>query len=308
LISFLTNYYLSPCELSKIQFLFHSSGYAATTHFEPTYARLAFPCWDEPIYKAKFNISLTYNKTFRAISNTDVLKEEENDGMMTTFFKETPLMSTYLVAFVVSEYQFKEDKVGNFTYRVWTKKSAIDWVDYALTMGRKLLEQLNLYTNISYQTYMPDKIDQISQKDFLAGAMENWGLLIYREETLLYDKTFFTIRSKLTVLTVIAHEFTHQWFGNLVTPKWWKYLWLNEAFATYFQYIITHKIVPELRLNDIFVVESMQENAMVTDGVPYARPIHQEVITPQHISDLFDVIAYHKGKEKKSKGHRFNLD
>ncbi|XP_017876325.2 puromycin-sensitive aminopeptidase-like, partial [Ceratina calcarata] len=164
---------------SRVTHMGQVIGYAATTHFEPTYARLAFPCWDEPIYKAKFNISLTYNKAFRAISNTEVLKKEENYGMMTTFFKETPLMSTYLVAFVVSEHQFKEDKVGNFTYRVWTKKSAIDWVDYALTISRKLLEQLNLYTNISYQTYMPDKIDQISQKDFSAGAMENWGLLIY---------------------------------------------------------------------------------------------------------------------------------
>ncbi|XP_017885415.1 puromycin-sensitive aminopeptidase-like protein, partial [Ceratina calcarata] len=154
-------------------------GYIATTYFEPTYARLAFPCWDEPAYKAKFDISLTHDKTLQAISNTDVLKKEEKDDMITTSFKETRLMSTYLVAFVVSNYEFKVDKDGNFTYRVWTRKTMIKHVDYALEMGRELLEELNLYMNISYQTYMPDKLDQIAEKDFPVGAMENWGFVIF---------------------------------------------------------------------------------------------------------------------------------
>ncbi|XP_017885814.1 aminopeptidase M1-like [Ceratina calcarata] len=274
-------------------------GYIATTHFEPTYARLAFPCWDEPAYKAKFNISLTHNKTFQAISNTDVLKKEEKDGMITTSFKQTPLMSTYIVAFVVSNYEFEEDKDSNFTYRVWTRKTMIKRVDYALEMGRKLLEQLNLYTNISYQTYMPDKLDQIAEKDFPAGAMENWGLVIFREGTLLYDQASSTTRTKMRILVIIAHELTHQWFGDLVTPKWWKYIWLNEGFANYFQYFITHKIKPELRLDDMFLVDSMQETAMVVDGSPEVRPMNKDVITPKQIDDLFDGIAYQKGKENE---------
>ncbi|XP_017885815.1 puromycin-sensitive aminopeptidase-like protein, partial [Ceratina calcarata] len=238
-------------------------GYIATTYFEPTYARLAFPCWDEPAYKAKFDISLTHDKTLQAISNTDVLKKEEKDDMITTSFKETRLMSTYLVAFVVSNYEFKVDKDGNFTYRVWTRKTMIKHVDYALEMGRELLEELNLYMNISYQTYMPDKLDQIAEKDFPVGAMENWGFVIFREGTLLYDKALSTTRTKMRILMIIAHELIHQWFGDLVTPKWWKYIWLNEGFANYFQYFITHE--------------------------------NKDVITPKQIDDLFDGIAYQKG-------------
>ncbi|XP_017888729.1 aminopeptidase N-like [Ceratina calcarata] len=277
------------------------TGYAATTHFEPTGARLAFPCWDEPAYKAKFNIRLTHNKEFQAISNMDELDKQDKqdtqdkqDGMITTSFKETPPMSTYLVAFVVSEYKFKEDKDHNFTYRVWTKANAIDQTDYALKMGMKILEQLDLYTNISYQKYMPAKMDQISQKDFPAGAMENWGLVIYRESSLLYNESSSTTRTKMSILTVIAHEFAHQWFGDLVSPKWWKYIWLNEGFANYFQYFISHKVVPELRLDDMFVVESMQQTAMVADWSPKQRPMNQDVTSPQEISALFDSIAYSK--------------
>ncbi|XP_026672436.1 aminopeptidase N-like [Ceratina calcarata] len=169
-------------------------------------------------------------------------KQVEQDGMITTSFKKSPPMSTYLVAFVVSDYQRKEDKSKDITYRVWTKARAINQTSYALKMGMKILKQLDFYTNISYQKYMSAKIDQITQKDFSAGAMENWGLVIYREDRLLYDEILSTTRTKMNVLKVIAHEFTHQWFGDLVSPKWWKYLWLNEGFATYFEHFIAHKV------------------------------------------------------------------
>ncbi|XP_026671359.1 aminopeptidase N-like, partial [Ceratina calcarata] len=273
---------------------FNSSGYVLTTHFEPTGARLAFPCWDEPVFKAKFTISVTHNKTLQALSNTEVLKKEEKDGMITTSFKQTPLMSTYLVAFVVGNYQFKEDKVGNFTYRVWTKASAINQTDYVLKMGRKFLELLNSYTNISYQTYMPDKIDQLSINDFRPDAMENWGLVIYRENYFLYDEVLSSTRLKIDILMIIAHEFSHQWFGNLVSPAWWDYIWLNEGFGTYFQYFMSHKVVPELRLDHMFVVETMQQTAMDIDAFPVVHPMNHDVITPNDIRDLFDIIAYQK--------------
>ncbi|XP_026673854.1 aminopeptidase M1-like [Ceratina calcarata] len=271
-----------------------STGYVVTTNFEPTGARLAFPCWDEPAYKAKFTISLTHNKTLQALSNTEVLKKEEENGMITTTFKQTPLMSTYLVAFVLSDYQFKEDKVGNFTYRVWTKASAINQTDFVLKMGRKFLELLNSYTNISYQTYMPDKIDQVSINDLRPNAIENWGLVIYRENYFLYDEASYTTRSKINVLMTIAHEISHQWFGNLISPKWWKYIWLNEGFGNYFQYFMSHKIVPELRLGDMFVVESMQETAMDIDAYPVVHPMNYDAITPEDIRDLFGSITYQK--------------
>ncbi|XP_026671363.1 thyrotropin-releasing hormone-degrading ectoenzyme-like, partial [Ceratina calcarata] len=151
-----------------------------TTQFEPSYARLVFPCWDEPIYKAKFNISLTHDKTQQAISNMDVLKTEEEDDKITTSFKETPVMSTYLLAFVIGNYQFKEDKVGNFTYRVWARENYINRTDYILKTGRQIVERMNLYTNISYETYMPDKLDQAMVRVFFPSlGMENWGLVIY---------------------------------------------------------------------------------------------------------------------------------
>ncbi|XP_026674938.1 aminopeptidase N-like, partial [Ceratina calcarata] len=270
-------------------------GYIATTHFQPTFARQAFPCWDEPIYKAKFNITLIHEKRLKAISNMDVLKTEEKSDMIITTFKETPLMSTYLVAFTISDYQFKEDKVGNFTYRVWTKASAIKQTDYALKMGRKLLEQLNLYTNISYQTYMPDKIDQVSVPNlFGVPAMENWGLVTYRERSLLYDEALSTTQKKMNILMLIAHKFTQQWFSNVVTPKWWKYDWLNKGFAKYFQCFITHKVAPELRLNDMFVVESTQMSAMVFDALSGMRAINMDVYSPEEILMLSDSIVYEK--------------
>ncbi|XP_026673538.1 aminopeptidase N-like [Ceratina calcarata] len=272
------------------------TGYIATTHFQPTFARQAFPCWDEPMYKAKFNISIMHNKTMKAISNMDVLKTEEKSDVIITTFKETPVMSTYLVAFTISDYQFKEDKVGNFTYRVWTKASAINQTDYALKMGRKLLEQLNLYTNMSYQTYMPDKIDQVSvQNLFGVPAMENWGLVTYRERSLLYDEALSTTQKKMDILTLIAHAFTQQWFGNVVTPKWWRYHWLKEGFANYFEYFIAHKIAPELRLNDVFVVESTQMSAMVVDALPGMRALNMDVYSPERILVLSDSIVYEKG-------------
>ncbi|CAL7935735.1 unnamed protein product [Xylocopa violacea] len=265
--------------------------YVAATHFEPTGARLAFPCFDEPGYKAKFTISLTHASSYTAISNVreDKGKSSEANGIKTTVFEETPEMSSYLVAFVVSDYGNQEE--GNF--RVWTKPHAVNQAAYALKVGQQLLSLLDNYMGINYTEYMP-KMDQVSLKDFSAGAMENWGLVTYRESALLYEEGVTPTRTKQSVTTIIAHEFAHQWFGNLVSPKWWKYIWLNEGFATYFEYFITHELRQDWRLNETFVVNAMQLNAFVADAAKDVRPMNHDASSPQEISRLFDSIAYQK--------------
>ncbi|XP_068972001.1 aminopeptidase N-like [Bombus flavifrons] len=263
--------------------------YVAATHFEPTGARLAFPCWDEPAFKARFNISITHPKSYLAISNMPVEELKVENDMKTTKFKTTPRMSTYLVAFIVSNYECNEDGM----FRVCTKPQAVNQTHYALEMGKKLLDALNEYTAINFTHYVP-KMDQVSLKDFSAGAMENWGLVTYRESALLYQDGVTTTRTKQSITTIIAHEFTHQWFGNLVSPEWWTWIWLNEGFADYFQYIITHKVLPEWRLDEVFVVDNIQGNAFIADAGENPRPMNKNANTPQEISSLFDNIAYQK--------------
>ncbi|XP_071870674.1 aminopeptidase N [Bombus fervidus] len=263
--------------------------YVAATHFEPTGARLAFPCWDEPAFKARFNISITHPKSYHAISNMPVEELKVENDMKTTKFKTTPWMSTYLVAFIVSNYECNEDGM----FRVCTKPQAVNQTHYALEKGKKLLDALNEYTTINFNHYLP-KMDQVSLQDFSPGAMENWGLVTYRESALLYQDGVTTTRTKQSITTIIAHEFTHQWFGNLVSPEWWTWIWLNEGFADYFQYFITHKVLPEWRLDEVFVVDNIQGNAFIADAGENPRPMNKNANTPQEISSLFDNIAYQK--------------
>ncbi|KAF3426307.1 hypothetical protein E2986_05312 [Frieseomelitta varia] len=273
--------------------------YVAATHFEPTGARLAFPCWDEPAIKAPFKIFVINSKAkeYRAISNMNEIKSKllsntTEDTWRFTEFEVTPPMSTYLVAFVVSDYEYTEDKSKEMQFRVWTKPQSINQTRYALRLGRQLLEAMEAYTAIKFSNYMP-KMDQVSLRNFSAGAMENWGLVTYRESALLTEDND-TVAQRMRVTTVIAHEFAHQYFGNLVSPQWWTYIWLNEGFADYFEYFLTHKVKPEWRLDELFVVNNIQGVSFAADVLENQRPMNHEVNTPQGISNLFDNIAYQK--------------
>ncbi|XP_071569030.1 aminopeptidase N-like [Temnothorax nylanderi] len=275
----------------------------ATTQFEPVGARQAFPCWDEPSLKATFNITIKVPKIqgYKAVSN--MLGKSDKEG---TVFDRTPIMSTYLVAFVVSDFETLENK--DKTFGILAKPTVENSAkEFAFDYGLQTLEELKNYTGIDYYGktgQSMQKMDQIAIPDFAAGAMENWGLVTYREPRLLYVVNKTTTADKQAIGTVIAHEFAHQWFGNLVTCKWWNSIWLNEGFATFFQYYISDKVIPKLdedddwRLMEQFVVTNLQASSFVVDASSKTRPlepVETSIQTPAQIKSLFDDIAYKKG-------------
>ncbi|XP_025208483.1 aminopeptidase N-like [Melanaphis sacchari] len=257
----------------------------AVTQFEPTYARRAFPCFDEPKYKVPFNISVVVRKGLTALSNMPIMKVESGPENDTVYFSKTPAMSTYLTAIYVGE--FVPDK-KNSNIKIYTHKEMQDQTEYIATEAPKHLKVLEKYTNIDY---MLPKMDLLAIPDFQAGAMENWGINTYRESYLLMSsdsKANMKIRSS----AVVQHEFTHQWFGDLVTCKWWDYLWLNEGFARYFQYFATGMVRTSWSMDELFVVEAFQ-NSLAYDQTP-RHPITATVNTPEEIENVFDIISYSK--------------
>lgn len=196
-------------------------------------------------------------------------------------------MSTYLVAFAISD--FTHISSGNFS--VWTRADAIRSAEYALSVGPKILNFLQDFFNL---TFPLPKIDMIALPDFQAGAMENWGLITFRETTMLYEEGTATASNKQRIASVVGHELAHQWFGNLVTPSWWSDIWLNEGFASYMEYLTANAVAPEWKLLDDFVVNELQ-TVFHLDALTSSHKISQEVGNPQEIFELFDRISYAKG-------------
>ena len=265
--------------------------YLATTQFEAADARRAFPCWDEPEAKATFEISIKTDNKFTAISNMPVLSKTKQGNKTLYKFKKTPIMSTYLIYLGVGEFEYLCGRIGKIQIRVVTTKGNKSKGKYALDLGKKLLQSYEKYFGIKYP--LP-KLDLIAVPDFAAGAMENWGAITFRETILLYDPKTSSTRTKQFIAEVISHEIAHQWFGNLVTMKWWNDLWLNESFATFMATKFVDKFYPEWDLWNQFVEDAMNV-AMGLDSLKTTHPIDVKVKSPSEIREIFDAISYDKG-------------
>jgi len=267
--------------------------YSLVTQFEATDARRALPCWDEPSWKATFKVRLTVPEKKTALSNMDVVGATKNENATITYeYSETPIMSTYLLAFCVGEYDYVEGKTkSGILVRIYTEKGVSHQGNFALECGIKCLDFYEDYFQIKYP--LP-KCDMIAVADFAAGAMENWGLITYRSVCILFDEEKSTLRTKERVGIVVAHELAHQWFGNLVTMEWWTHLWLNEGFATFMEYLAIDNCYPEWRIFDEFIGSTFYR-ALDLDGLDSSHAIEVPVGHPSEIDEIFDTISYCKG-------------
>ncbi len=264
----------------------------ATTQFEPTSARNAFPCWDEPEYKAVFSISIVADKKYLRVSNEKVLSEKDvGDNKVETTFVDSMKMSTYLVAFVIGELEATEiGEAGNTKIRIIHRPGFSDQTNYAGTAG---IELLNFFEDYYKIPYPGSKLDLIAIPDFAMGAMENVGAVTFRENLLLIDEEKATRPELNRSVTVIAHELAHMWFGDLVTMKWWDGIWLNEAFASLMEVIAADNKYPEFKLwNEMNLSRSA---GFAIDSLENSRPIEFEVATPEEAEEMFDVLTYEKG-------------
>ncbi|XP_075701703.1 puromycin-sensitive aminopeptidase [Rhinoderma darwinii] len=269
--------------------------YAAVTQFEATDARRAFPCWDEPAIKATFDVILIVPKDRVALSNMNLIERKpypEDENLVEIKFARTPVMSTYLVAFVVGEYDFVETRSADgVLVRVYTPVGKAEQGKFALEVAAKTLPFYKDYFNVPYP--LP-KIDLIAIADFAAGAMENWGLVTYRETALLIDPKNSCSSSRQWVALVVGHELAHQWFGNLVTMEWWTHLWLNEGFASWIEYLCVDHCFPEYDIWTQFV-SADYTRAQELDALENSHPIEVNVGHPSEVDEIFDAISYSKG-------------
>ncbi|XP_043260326.1 endoplasmic reticulum aminopeptidase 1-like isoform X1 [Colletes gigas] len=271
--------------------------YLATTHFEPTYARSAFPCFDEPHFKAKFKVSIFRDRFHIALCNMPVMNTEDagfymGTGLLRDDFQESLEMSTYLVAFVVCDFKrVSELTKRNISVSVYAAEAMLPQAKYAVNTAARIMDYFESFFGVRYP--LP-KQDLIAIPDFAAGAMENWGLITYRETSILYDPQEASTTDHEWVAIVVAHELAHQWFGNLVTMKWWNDLWLNEGAASFFEYKGVNYISPEWSMMDQFISDKTQP-ALSLDALTSSHPISVPVKDPNEIEAIFDDISYSKG-------------
>ncbi|KOB73138.1 Aminopeptidase N3 [Operophtera brumata] len=271
----------------------------ATTQFQPGHARQAFPCYDEPGFKAFFDISISRESTFSpSISNMPIAETSAVvNGRVTETFHTTPLTSTYLLAFIVSHYEVattNNDPARPF--QIYARDNIGNHGDWSNDVGQRLLSTMEAYTGIPYYEMAPYmNMKQAAIPDFSAGAMENWGLLTYREALILYDPLNSNHFYKQRVANIVSHEIAHMWFGNLVTCAWWDNLWLNEGFARFYQYYLTAMVEPTLGFETRFIVEQLQV-AMISDSVDTAHALtNPSVSDPVSVSAHFSTITYARG-------------
>ncbi|MEK7059673.1 MAG: M1 family metallopeptidase [Patescibacteria group bacterium] len=263
------------------------------SQFESHHAREAFPCIDEPEAKATFDLTISTPAGETALGNTPIKSQKTDKDKLITSFETTPKMSVYLLAFVCGEISYKEGKTKNGTVvKCYATPDNVEHTTFSVEVAVKCLEFFEDYFGVAYP--LP-KLDMVALPDFAVGAMENWGLITYRESVMLVDEKSSSIESRQICALVVAHELSHQWFGNLVTMKWWDDLWLNESFANMMEYLSVDAIWPEWKVWEQFVSHETV-SAKRRDSIEDVQAVHCEVRHPDEISTLFDPsIVYAKG-------------
>jgi aminopeptidase N len=266
----------------------------AVTQFEPTDARRAFPSFDEPAFKATYSVTLVVDTGDTAISNGPIVSDTPGPrtDKHTLKFLTTPRMSSYLVAFLVGDFQCTKGESDGVAIRSCATPDKIALTHYALGVAKYVLHYYNTYFGIPYPL---KKLDLIAIPDFEAGAMENFGAITFRETAFLLDPKTATIAAKREVEMVIAHEMAHQWFGDLVTMQWWNNIWLNEGFATWMENKPVAALHPEWNIPQS--VASDEDGTLNIDAAPTTRAIRSKADTPAEINQLFDSIAYGKASD-----------
>jgi aminopeptidase 2 len=272
--------------------------YIATTQMEPTDARRAFPCFDEPALKATYTVTLIADDKMTCLSNMDVASEKKVDSAMVgqkrkaVTFNKTPLMSTYLLAFIVGELKVYETNEFRLPVRVFcTPDKEIEQGHFSASLAAKTLK---FYEEQFDSEYPLPKMDMVAIPDFSAGAMENWGLVTYRVVDLLLDEKTSSASTKQRIAEVVQHELAHQWFGNLVTMDFWDGLWLNEGFATWMSWYSCNIFYPEWKVWEGYVTDNLQ-SALGLDSLRSSHPIEVPVKRADEINQIFDAISYSKG-------------
>lgn len=264
------------------------------TQFESHHAREVFPCVDEPAAKAEYDLTLITRPGITVLGNMPVKFQKENNDSLTTTFEKTPRMSSYLLAFVIGELHKKSARTkSGVEVNIWaTPAQNENTLDFALDIATRSIDFYDEYFGVKYP--LP-KSDHVALPDFSSGAMENWGLITYRESCLLADPELTPESSRRFIATVIAHELSHQWFGNLVTMQWWNDLWLNESFANMMEYVAIDALHPEWRMWEDFATNEVTA-ALRRDSLDGVQSVQADVNHPDEISTLFDpAIVYAKG-------------
>jgi len=275
-----------------------TEGILATTQMEANDCRRAFPCFDEPSHKATFGITLIADKHLTCLSNMDVASESEIKSEVTgttkkvVKFNPTPLMSTYLCAFIVGELDYIETNAFRVPIRVYAPASSdIEHGRFSLDLAARTLKY---YEQQFGHDFPLPKMDMVAIPDFAAGAMENWGLITYRVVDLMLDEKASGAATKERVAEVVQHELAHQWFGNLVTMDWWEGLWLNEGFATLMSWLSCNHFWPEWKVWESYVTDNLQ-SALSLDSLRSSHPIEVPVKRANEVDQIFDAISYSKG-------------
>src|SRR6266481_25556 len=271
------------------------------TQFEATDARRFFPCWDEPVFRARFQLSVVVPENWLAVSNMPIESEKKIGGGKEVRFAATPPMSSYLNVLVAGELDRIESRVGPTQIRVIATKGKAELGRYALEASAQILKYYNDYFGLPYPL---SKLDQIAIPGGFGGAMENWGGITYYESTLLFDQQNSSGETKQNVYEVLAHEMAHMWFGDLVTMAWWDNLWLNEGFASWMGSKCTAHFNPQW---EVWLARKLprdptrrtgiaKEAAMEGDARSTTHPIQQRIATEAEANSAFDDITYKKGQ------------